>query len=572
MVHQQRLEAIRAQIFHAEKECSLRISHQEDSVNYLIRACMFALVIDAFSWCAFSQERPRTVTQVSSGNPWTRIIPDPDKFDWSVTGGTRAGYYYRGLLPKHEPFYEYIQEKRKNDLPLSWAEESLVRHLITVRRWPDPPSPNPFWAACMRYLRAQPDAELSLSEMILLEQLSARGFTTGDPPDERNFTRLRDYLNSATFEIRNWFERTSVQHETWIENLNSGWGYDLPYDAPYDPSIADTIKVEFRETLSRLNDRDTSLGREIEIMQKSLASGDEAWDVYVARRNKELSADASAESRSYAELDDALSNAERWRKYMEANRATLADETTSENSAETPAEASASVQADKDETVAKAAEFISKAEAYAEKKDYAQAVFAYTRALDADPKLADAYAGRALAKAGLEDVEGAAGDINRALKLDAKCAAAYRARSIIKRTLADLKGAMADADRAIELAPANARNYLVRGFVYEALKDYRSAIFDYTVAIDLDRDNDQSFLYRGLARLKTNQDSEAIVDFDKVISIDANNDLAYVGRGSARENVGDLKGALSDYMEALRINPRDEAARQGLTRLKLPKK
>ena len=535
-------------------------------MKYPVRMSLLVVAIALLSVYAFSQERPRIVGQTSPGNPWTTIIPDPDKFDWSAEGGQRTGYDFRGMLPRHQAFYDYIQEKRKNDLPLTWAEQAMVRHLIIIRRWPNPPAPNPFWSACMRYLRAQPNSDLSVAEMILLDQLSARGLTTKAPPEEPNLTRVRDYLNSSAFEIENWVERTARQRETWIENLNSGWGYDMPYDAPYDPGIADVMKVEVRDTLGRLYAPNSSLGQEIERMQKALAAGDAAWQEYVAQRTKELSESSSAEFSQYQEIEAALTKGgDRWRQYVEANSATESDETSVADSA------SDKKEIPKDEAATKAAEFINKAQASSEENDYAHAVLAYTQALDTDPKSAESFAGRALAKAGLNDIEGATGDISRALKLDRNCAAAYGARSIIKLALADPNGAISDASRAIDLAPTNPRHYLTRGLAYESRKDYNAAVLDYTVAIDLKPQYDRAYLYRGLARLKSSRDQEAIADFDKVISMDANDSVAYLNRGAAKENLGDLNGALSDYQAALRLNPLDAVAAKSLDRLK-PKK
>ncbi|HEX7331070.1 MAG TPA: hypothetical protein VF290_06200 [Pyrinomonadaceae bacterium] len=415
-------------------------------MNYLFRMTLVGVAIGLMSGYAWSQERPRD-GHASPGNPWTTIIPDPERFDWSAEGGKRTGYDFRGMLPRHQAFYDYIQQKRKNDLPLTWAEEALVRHLIIIRRWPDPPAPNPFWSACMRYLRAQRNSDLSVAEMILLDQLFARGLTTKELPEEPNLTRVRDYLNTSAFEIENWFERTSPQRETWIENLNSGWGYDMPYDAPYDPQVVEVMKAEIRDTLVRLNDRNTSLGQEIERMQKALAAGDAAWQEHVVHRTKELCDSKSAAYSSYQELETALTEGgERWRHYVEANSSINADEALVEASA-------TEEEIPKDEAATKAAEFINKAQTYLEKNDYSHAVFVYTQALDADPKSAESYAGRALAKASLNDIEGATADISRAIKLDRNCASAYRVRSIIKRALADPNGAITDASRAVELAP-----------------------------------------------------------------------------------------------------------------------
>jgi len=164
---------------------------------------------------------------VVPGRPWTNFIPDPDKFDWNAPGGGRPGYRYRGMLPMHQRFYDYIQQKRRANVPLSAADESTMRWLISSRRWPEAPRPNAFWAAFMRYLREQQTLDLNIAQTIMLDQLRSRGLVATDPPPSVNAERINTYLNSGPFQPRNWFERTFGRVEPWMDNLYAGWGYDM---------------------------------------------------------------------------------------------------------------------------------------------------------------------------------------------------------------------------------------------------------------------------------------------------------------------------------------------------------
>ncbi|MEN6303354.1 MAG: hypothetical protein ABFD96_11550 [Armatimonadia bacterium] len=165
------------------------------------------------------------------GRPWTSIIPDPDKYNWNATGA-RPGYEYRGMLPLHQRFYDYIQRKRAANQPLTWADQSTIRWLITCRRWPEAPRPNAFWAAYMRYLRSLPNDDLNTAQNVMLSELMSRGLVPVDMiPDER-FQNIHKYLTSGPFRARNWFERTFGRIEPWMDNLAAGWGYDLRTSAP----------------------------------------------------------------------------------------------------------------------------------------------------------------------------------------------------------------------------------------------------------------------------------------------------------------------------------------------------
>src|SRR5687768_11577255 len=202
-------------------------------MKVIIRRLLVGLsILSMLAAHALAQDRQGTYSlpanQVIPGRPWTQIIPDPDKFNWTTTrDGGRPGYRYRGMLPMQQRFYEYIQQKRRNNVPLSAAEQATIRWLITSRRWPEAPRPNPFWASFMRYLRNQTTTDLNIAQSIMFDQLVSRGLVPVDTPPNANLERIRQYLNSGPFQTRNWFERTFGRVEPWMDNLYAGYGFDL---------------------------------------------------------------------------------------------------------------------------------------------------------------------------------------------------------------------------------------------------------------------------------------------------------------------------------------------------------
>jgi len=189
----------------------------------------------------FSQERQGTYSlpkdQIIPGKPWTEFIPDPDKFDWNGNSEGRPGYRFRGMLPIQQKFYDYIKEKQRVKAPLSSAEEATIRWLISSRRWPEMPRPNPFWRAFMRYLREQPTKDLNVAQSIMLTQLQQRGLVPVDFPPDANLLKIRDYLNSGPFRARNLFEWFVGRVEPWMDNLYAGAGIDM---RPSDTSSSTT--------------------------------------------------------------------------------------------------------------------------------------------------------------------------------------------------------------------------------------------------------------------------------------------------------------------------------------------
>lgn len=149
------------------------------------------------------------------GRPWSYMIPDPDKFDWSKND--RPGYHFAGMSPNQKRFYDYIQAKKQAGQALSTVDESMIRRLTASRAWPEAPRPNQFWKAYMRYLREQTNDDLNTAQRIMLSQLLARGIGGFDNTGDDNTRRLAEYLNSRPFEARNWFERTFGRVEPWLK-------------------------------------------------------------------------------------------------------------------------------------------------------------------------------------------------------------------------------------------------------------------------------------------------------------------------------------------------------------------
>jgi tetratricopeptide (TPR) repeat protein len=80
-----------------------------------------------------------------------------------------------------------------------------------------------------------------------------------------------------------------------------------------------------------------------------------------------------------------------------------------------------------------------------------------------NPKLAEAYLNRGVAKSTKGDQDGAIDDESKAIELNPKLAEAYLNRGAAKQTKGDLEGAIADFNQALELDPTLAEAYLNRG-------------------------------------------------------------------------------------------------------------
>ncbi len=169
-------------------------------------------------------------TDYIPGRPWTAVIPDPDKVDW--TSPDRPGYRYRGMLPQHERFYALVQAKRARGEELSDADRRFIGYLIAARRWPEGPTPNAFWRAFLRYLREQTTDELNLAQRLMLWEALSRGLVPMDMPQDEQTRNVITYLRSEPFRARNWFERSFGRVEPWMDYSMAQQGYEMGGGGP----------------------------------------------------------------------------------------------------------------------------------------------------------------------------------------------------------------------------------------------------------------------------------------------------------------------------------------------------
>ena len=87
-------------------------------------------------------------------------------------------------------------------------------------------------------------------------------------------------------------------------------------------------------------------------------------------------------------------------------------------------------------------------------KDHEEAIKAFDRAIEIDPRYATAYYSRGNSKALLKkDHNGAIEDYSKAIAIDPKDAYAYKNRGNSRTAMKDYQGALKDFDKAIELNP-----------------------------------------------------------------------------------------------------------------------
>jgi tetratricopeptide (TPR) repeat protein len=159
------------------------------------------------------------------------------------------------------------------------------------------------------------------------------------------------------------------------------------------------------------------------------------------------------------------------------------------------------------------------------------------------------------------DIVGAIAEYDRAINIDPKYADAYFNRGKAKRAAGDLDGAIEDYEITSTLAPDLAMNnhditqaYLNRGYIRSNRMDIEGALADFDRAIKYDPNDAEAYFKRGRAFLIIGNAKFAIADFDKSISLDDHNPLVFAERGYARQTQGQNSEAQKDFERGLKLN------------------
>ncbi len=174
-----------------------------------------------------------------------------------------------------------------------------------------------------------------------------------------------------------------------------------------------------------------------------------------------------------------------------------------------------------------AAEAVATAKGLANKKQYEEAIDAYTEAIRADPHNTDAILARASLYDQLELPALADEDYDLAVKTAPDSADAWRKRAYNHQAKRRFAEALRDLDATVRLDPASHEYYRERALIHELLGQKDLAVADYTRVIELDPDKADkrtddihpqraaTYFNRALMQTVRKHYEEAVADFEQ---------------------------------------------------------
>lgn len=197
-----------------------------------------------------------------------------------------------------------------------------------------------------------------------------------------------------------------------------------------------------------------------------------------------------------------------------------------------------------------------RAEAYFQIERFAEAVQDFTKSIELKPTQAMSYFQRGLAQVKLGNDQVALWDFNKAIELSPKFEASYIEKADVYRILGRYNQAMNDCNEALNIAPNSAKAFSIRGLIKLAQFKTDEAYTDLFQAVKISP-NDASFRNNLAAYYKVkNQTERAIEEYSAAINLDANNSEAFFHRAILKLSLGNNSDAQKDANKAIQNNRR----------------
>jgi tetratricopeptide (TPR) repeat protein len=195
------------------------------------------------------------------------------------------------------------------------------------------------------------------------------------------------------------------------------------------------------------------------------------------------------------------------------------------------------------------------------------ALKAFSRAIDMDPGLVRAYAGRAAIYNEWRQYTKGLAESEKAIKLDPALAWGFNCRGVAHIGLGEPREAITDLNRALTLTTEYVWPHVNLSWAYFMLKEYQQALDNANKAIELDRDFSHAHFRKGRALDGLKRYPEAIQAFDKAIELDPTFAWSHLQRGHTLIRMDRTEQGLEDIRKAARLG--NHEAQNFLTRKKV---
>jgi protein O-GlcNAc transferase len=144
---------------------------------------------------------------------------------------------------------------------------------------------------------------------------------------------------------------------------------------------------------------------------------------------------------------------------------------------------------------------------------------------------------------------------DRIVELEPRIAAVHNDRGLVLAKLGRFQEAIQSYDRAVEQRPDFAEAYNNRGSALHKLEQFESALANFEKALSLKNDFAEAWLGCGHLFARQKRYEEAQAAFDRALSVNPDLTGAWLGRANVLVDLGLLDEALAGFDRALALNP-----------------
>jgi len=185
---------------------------------------------------------------------------------------------------------------------------------------------------------------------------------------------------------------------------------------------------------------------------------------------------------------------------------------------------------------------------------YDKAVLEYTKAMELDGTIAEAYVGRGNCLLAQEAYDAAQQDFIRAGELDPADAGPHLREATLLTIRRNYKDAMAEISAALKIDPKNPEAYLRAGNVYYFQGDYQKALENYETAAKYDPGSAAAYNGVGLGYFALHKHPEALENFSRAIALGPYCDRYYRNRASTYSELRKFSNAAAEFQSASLVN------------------
>ena len=208
-----------------------------------------------------------------------------------------------------------------------------------------------------------------------------------------------------------------------------------------------------------------------------------------------------------------------------------------------------------------AAEFNERGDQSYNEGEYDLALADYNRALEQDPKNAEATSNRGWVYYQQGNLDKAGKEFDDALNLDPQWMQALTGRAYVYRDQKKYQEAINRFTKAIDISKdANQRAtlYNKRGDAYYAMENYNAALADYTQSITENADKGRPHADSAWALYRLERYDEALEALDKAIALEPQKAEYWNLSGSIYRAQKDFSQAIASYGKVVQLNPQDD--------------